>query len=92
VFEEGSEMATTASSSWFNGERAVVLLFLARVLFSLPLSLLLHGLALSLLALSALFLEISADTSSSLSLFKTRYFPFLTLFLPFFPTLFGYLN
>lgn len=65
-------MATTASSSGFNGERAVVLLFIARVLFSLPLSLLLHGLPLSLLALSALVVEISADASPSLSLLKTR--------------------
>jgi dolichol kinase len=75
-------MASTASSSsGFNGETAVVLLFIARVFFSLPLSLLLHGLALSLLALSALFVEITADTSPSLSLLKTRYFPSPTLFL-----------
>ncbi|KAE8037782.1 hypothetical protein FH972_010344 [Carpinus fangiana] len=66
-------MASTASSSsGFNGETAVVLLFIARVFFSLPFSLLLHGLALSLLALSALFVEITADTSPSLSLLKTR--------------------
>ncbi|KAM4096476.1 hypothetical protein ACJW30_08G107700 [Castanea mollissima] len=60
-----------------NGERVVVVLFIGLVLFSLPFSLLLHGVALSLLALSALFVEIRADddassSSSSLSLFKTR--------------------
>ncbi|KAK7844225.1 dolichol kinase evan [Quercus suber] len=59
-----------------NGERVVVVLFIGLVLFSLPLSLLLHGVALSLLALSALFIEIRAEddasSSSSLSLFKTR--------------------
>ncbi|KAK9999403.1 hypothetical protein SO802_019006 [Lithocarpus litseifolius] len=59
-----------------NGERVVVVLFIGLVLFSLPLSLLLHGVALSLLALSALFIEIRAEddasSSSSLSLFQTR--------------------
>ncbi|XP_035541321.1 dolichol kinase EVAN isoform X2 [Juglans regia] len=61
-----------ASSSLFNGERAVVLVFISRVLFSLPFSLLLHGLSLSLLALSAFVVEIRAETSASLSIFKTR--------------------
>ncbi|EOY34458.1 hypothetical protein QUC31_018434 [Theobroma cacao] len=53
-----------------NGERAVVLLFVFRVLFSLPLSLLPHALSFSLLSLFSLFVEIRAD--DSVSLFKTR--------------------
>ena len=65
-----------ATAEILNGERVVVVLFIGLVLFSLPLSLLLHGVALSLLALSALFIEIRAEddasSSSSLSLFKTR--------------------
>ncbi|KAK4607523.1 hypothetical protein RGQ29_001389 [Quercus rubra] len=65
-----------ATAAILNGERVVVVLFIGLVLFSLPLSLLLHGVALSLLALSALFIEIRAEddasSSSSLSLFKTR--------------------
>ncbi|KAK9950139.1 hypothetical protein M0R45_005641 [Rubus argutus] len=65
-------MATAAVASWLNGERTVVALFVARVLFSLPSSLLPHGLALSLLAISALFLDILADSSTSLSQFNTR--------------------
>ena len=66
-----------AAAAILNGERVVVVLFIGLVLFSLPLSLLLHGVALSLLALSALFIEIRAEddasSSSSLSLFETRY-------------------
>ncbi|KAG8644639.1 hypothetical protein MANES_11G150502v8 [Manihot esculenta] len=42
------------------------------VLFSLPLSFLLHGVALSLLALFAFYVEMLAGTSSSNSQFKTR--------------------
>ncbi|KAK7272175.1 hypothetical protein RJT34_28612 [Clitoria ternatea] len=61
------------SSSLLNGERVVVLLFICTILFSLPLSLLFHGLALSLLALASSFLEISFDTSSnSPHLLRTR--------------------
>lgn len=67
-------MASEATPSLFNGERAVVLVFIASVLFSLPVSLLLHGLALSLLVISALFVEIRAEASTALSLFKIRYF------------------
>ncbi|XWS29011.1 hypothetical protein CRYUN_Cryun25bG0120100 [Craigia yunnanensis] len=62
-------MAISPSKA-MNGERAVVLLFVFRVLSSLPLSLLPHALSLSLLSLFSLFVEISAD--DSLSLFKTR--------------------
>ncbi|XP_034220693.1 dolichol kinase EVAN isoform X2 [Prunus dulcis] len=61
-----------AMAGLMNGERAVVLLFIGRVLFSLPLSLLFHGIALSLLAFSALSLDILADSSTSLSQFNTR--------------------
>lgn len=63
-------MAT--SSSVMNGERVVVLLFIGGILFSLPLSLLLHGIALSLLAISALFLDIRADSSPSPSLSQSK--------------------
>ncbi|XP_050373254.1 dolichol kinase EVAN [Argentina anserina] len=64
-------------ASLLNGERAVVALFVGRVVFSLPLSLLPHGVALSLLAISALVLDVLADSSSSssaslLSHFQTR--------------------
>ncbi|OAY51544.1 dolichol kinase EVAN [Manihot esculenta] len=60
-------------SPFLNGERAVVTIFIGCVLFSLPVSLLLHGVALSLLALLALYIEIQADiSSSSLSQFETR--------------------
>lgn len=62
-----------AMAGMMNGERAVVLLFITRVLFSLPFSLLSHGFALSLLALSALSLDILADSSTSLPQFSTRY-------------------
>ncbi|CAL0304062.1 unnamed protein product [Lupinus luteus] len=62
------------TASFMSGERTVVVLFIAGVLYSLPFSLLFpHGLALSLLALSASFIEISYDNSSpSLSLFHSR--------------------
>lgn len=58
--------------SLLNGERAVVVFFICRILYSLPLSLLLHGVALSLLALASFFLEISFDSSNSPPLFRTR--------------------
>ncbi|KAJ8751546.1 hypothetical protein K2173_016781 [Erythroxylum novogranatense] len=59
-------------SPLLNGERAVVTLFVGCILFSLPYSLLLHGLSLSLLSLFAFSVEILSDNSPSLSLFKTR--------------------
>ncbi|CAL5432181.1 unnamed protein product [Camellia sinensis] len=67
-------MATTmASSSVFNGERAVVVLFIAPLLFAAPLSLLSESLSLSLLTLFSLSIEIFSESSSnSLSRFKTR--------------------
>ncbi|GLT80772.1 hypothetical protein SLA2020_521950 [Shorea laevis] len=66
------ESSTRWSTAFMSGERAVVLLFISRVLCSLPLSLLPHGLSLSLLSLFALFIEIRADNSPLLSPFKTR--------------------
>ncbi|XP_022752900.1 dolichol kinase EVAN-like isoform X3 [Durio zibethinus] len=56
-------------SKAMNGERAVVLVFVFRILSSLPFSLLPHALSLSLLSLFSLFVEIRAD--DSLFLFKT---------------------
>ena len=67
-------MAAVSFSQLLNGERAVVTLFIVIVLFSLPLSLLLHGVALSLLAIFALSVEVRVETSTSLPQFKTRYF------------------
>ncbi|XP_021910164.1 dolichol kinase EVAN [Carica papaya] len=64
---------STATVSFLNGERAVVVLVVARILFSLPSSLLFHGVSLSLLLLAALFLEIRAEISSSLpTVFNAR--------------------
>ncbi|KAJ6691514.1 hypothetical protein OIU79_013525 [Salix purpurea] len=65
-------MAAVSFSQLLNGERAVVTLFIVIVLFSLPLSLFLYGVALSLLAIFALFVEVRVETSTSLSQFKTR--------------------
>ncbi|OVA06975.1 hypothetical protein BVC80_1731g52 [Macleaya cordata] len=58
--------------SLFNGERAVVLLFISRVLFAVPQSLNYESFALCLLAFAGLFVEICAENSNSLSGFKTR--------------------
>ncbi|KAG6760684.1 hypothetical protein POTOM_033862 [Populus tomentosa] len=65
-------MAAVSFSQLLNGERAVVTLFIVIVLFSLPLSLLSHGVALCLLAIFALSVEVRVETSTSLSQFKTR--------------------
>uniref|UniRef100_A0A7C9DL87 dolichol kinase n=1 Tax=Opuntia streptacantha TaxID=393608 RepID=A0A7C9DL87_OPUST len=60
------------ASSLLNGERAVVLLLLVRVLVSTPFSLLFESVAISLLASVALFVEISVESSSSPPIFSTR--------------------
>ncbi|XP_010520384.1 PREDICTED: dolichol kinase EVAN [Tarenaya hassleriana] len=57
-----TEPPVNRTASLLTGERAVVGLVLARVLFSLPLSLLSHGVSLLLLSLSAFLLEIRAET------------------------------
>ncbi|KAJ4971103.1 hypothetical protein NE237_004202 [Protea cynaroides] len=64
-------MGVTAASL-INGERAVVLLFISCLLFYTPLSLFCQGFALSLLTFAGLFVEISAENSTSLSRFKAR--------------------
>ncbi|XP_042415718.1 dolichol kinase EVAN-like isoform X1 [Zingiber officinale] len=56
----------------FNGERAVVALFVSRVLLSAPLSLLYESLALFLLSACGLLVEISVESSSAPPRFKTR--------------------
>ncbi|CAL9104354.1 unnamed protein product [Musa textilis] len=56
----------------FNGERAVILLFVSRVLFSVPVSLLYEALALFLLVAGGLLVEISAESSTAPHRFKTR--------------------
>ncbi|KAG1359665.1 putative dolichol kinase EVAN [Cocos nucifera] len=61
-----------------NGERAVIFLFVSRVLFSAPLSLSFEAAALVLLTVSGLVVEISAESSTALDRFKTR----STLLLP----------
>ncbi|XP_062082198.1 dolichol kinase EVAN [Humulus lupulus] len=61
-----------AMASLLNGERAVVVVFVTRVVVSLPPSLFCHGLALSLLALAALSLDVGADYFNSFPLFHTR--------------------
>ncbi|XP_038990583.1 dolichol kinase EVAN-like isoform X2 [Hibiscus syriacus] len=53
-----------------NGERAVVFIFVLRVISSLPFALLPHALSLSVLSLFSLVVEIRVDDSASL--FKTR--------------------
>ncbi|CAJ1955897.1 unnamed protein product [Sphenostylis stenocarpa] len=63
---------SSMTTSFLNGERAVVVFFICRILYSLPLSLLFHGVALSLLTLASFSLEISFDSSNSPSLFRTR--------------------
>ncbi|GAB2275148.1 hypothetical protein Dimus_009909 [Dionaea muscipula] len=59
-------------SSPLTGERAVVLLFLTRILLSAQPSLLVEGVSLFVLALSALFVEISAERSDALAALQTR--------------------
>ncbi|KAL0369623.1 UNVERIFIED_CONTAM: Dolichol kinase EVAN [Sesamum angustifolium] len=57
-----------------NGERAVVLLYIIRILFSTPISLLPEACSLSLLSLFALCVEISVDDASNplANYFRTR--------------------
>ncbi|KAJ8551906.1 hypothetical protein K7X08_028349 [Anisodus acutangulus] len=50
-----------ALSLFLNDERAVVALFIARIVFSVPQSLMFESLSLSLLSLLALFVEIAVD-------------------------------
>ncbi|XP_031386614.1 dolichol kinase EVAN isoform X2 [Punica granatum] len=59
-------------ASLWNGERAVVLLFVSRVVFSLPLSLLSHGIVLIVLSLAAFYVEIRLESSPPIPQFKTR--------------------
>ncbi|KAI3840680.1 hypothetical protein MKW92_012668 [Papaver armeniacum] len=71
-------MATSAVSL-FNGERIVVVLFLTRILFCIPKSLYYESLGLCLLAFAGLFIEISAEYSTSLIQFKPSYFRLIQL-------------
>ncbi|XP_052187404.1 dolichol kinase EVAN isoform X2 [Diospyros lotus] len=61
-----------ASSSLFNGERAVVGLFIAPLVIAARLSLLTEAVSLALLSLFALLVEIAAESSESLAQFKAR--------------------
>ncbi|XAR60004.1 Dolichol kinase [Bertholletia excelsa] len=65
-------MRTAMASSLLNGERAVVVLFISRILVATPFSLLSESCFLFLLTLFALFLEIFAESSNSLDQFKMR--------------------
>ncbi|KAL8158563.1 hypothetical protein V2J09_000100 [Rumex salicifolius] len=62
------------ASSLLNGERFVVFLFVARILVSIPPSLISESVSLLLLSLFALFVEISADSSNDrlIGRFKIR--------------------
>ncbi|KAF8063906.1 hypothetical protein N665_1177s0007 [Sinapis alba] len=53
----------SSSPSFVTGERVVVAVVVSRVLLSLPLSLISHGVSLFLLCLSALLIELRAETS-----------------------------
>ncbi|XP_076946458.1 dolichol kinase EVAN-like [Bidens hawaiensis] len=61
-----------ASSMILNGERAVVLFFVSTILHSTRLSLIYEALAFSVLAIFALFVEISVESHASTSNFNTR--------------------
>ncbi|CAN1346420.1 Dolichol kinase EVAN [Linum perenne] len=56
----------------FTGERAVVVMFIGCLLYSLPHSLLYPAIFLSFLSLFAIVVEIRSESSGSLSHFKTR--------------------
>ncbi|KAI3738671.1 hypothetical protein L2E82_28751 [Cichorium intybus] len=60
------------ASSLLNGERAVVLLFVSSILYATRIPLLYEGLSFSLLAVFALFVEISVESYGSALPFKTR--------------------
>ncbi|CAL1404192.1 unnamed protein product [Linum trigynum] len=65
-------MTSVSTPPLLNGERAVVVLFIACIMFSLPPSLLLPGGFLSFLSFFALCVEIRGESSGSLSHLKTR--------------------
>ena len=71
-------MAVPAALQWMNGERGVLVLYIARILYAAPISLLAESIALGILSLFALSLEISADHDHDHDpfsrFFKTRYF------------------
>ncbi|CAI0452836.1 unnamed protein product [Linum tenue] len=65
-------MTSVSTPPLLTGERAVVVLFIACIMFSLPPSLLLPGGFLSFLSFFALCVEIRGESSGSLSYLKTR--------------------
>ncbi|XP_024983399.1 dolichol kinase EVAN isoform X1 [Cynara cardunculus var. scolymus] len=65
-------MATAMASSLLNGERAVVLLFVSSIEYSTPISLIYESMSFCLLAVFALFVEISVESYGSDFPFKTR--------------------
>ncbi|CAI0397956.1 unnamed protein product [Linum tenue] len=65
-------MTSVSAPPLLTGERAVVVLFIACIMFSLPPSLLLPGGFLSFLSFFALCVEIRGESSGSLSQLKTR--------------------
>lgn len=69
-------MAVPAALQWMNGERGVLVLYIARILYAAPISLLAESIALGILSLFALSLEISADHDHDpfSRFFETRYF------------------
>ncbi|KAL8214325.1 hypothetical protein R6Q57_003774 [Mikania cordata] len=65
-------MPLAMASSILNGERAVVLLFVSSILYSTHVSILSEALSFALLAVFALFVEISVESYGSTEPFKTR--------------------
>ncbi|CAH9072865.1 unnamed protein product [Cuscuta europaea] len=63
-----------ATSSLFTGERAVLVIFVARIIYLAPFSILYESICLAILSILAISVEISADNHSSLlsQTFKTR--------------------
>ncbi|KAL3518422.1 hypothetical protein ACH5RR_021011 [Cinchona calisaya] len=67
-------MAAAPALQWMNGERGVVVLYIARILYSAPFSLLSESISLCIISLFALFLDICADRDHDRfsQVFKTR--------------------
>ncbi|CAI9104994.1 OLC1v1003811C4 [Oldenlandia corymbosa var. corymbosa] len=70
--KELGEASPMAALPWMNGERAVVVLYIARILCAAPFSLLLYeSISLSIVSLFAIFLDIFADRDDPFSQFFT---------------------
>ncbi|KAK1426274.1 hypothetical protein QVD17_14944 [Tagetes erecta] len=72
IIPQNHKLPHAMAPSILNGERAVVLLFVSSILYSAHISILFEAISFSLLAVFALFVEISVESCGSTSLFKTR--------------------